>query len=97
MLAGEFSSSDAQVFLDGGLLLDNNRPIGTVDPATQYTLGSQGAAGTDLWHGGIAEVIVYDIALSDADRNTVLNYLDTKYAWARLTKNQIAARIGGVC
>ncbi|HMB96223.1 MAG TPA: hypothetical protein VKK61_09315 [Tepidisphaeraceae bacterium] len=81
ILSGQSSNTDGAAFLDGSLLFNNNGngPLNTIDTATAYTLGSQGAAGADLWQGDISEVIVYDGAISDADRDTVLAYLANKY------------------
>ena len=80
LLAGESSSTDGSVYLDGGLLFDNNgAPLGTMDTASAYTLASQGAGGTDLWQGDIAELIVYNAALSDSQLNSVMEYLESKY------------------
>jgi len=80
LLAGESSSTDGSVYLDGSLLFDNNgAPLGTVDTASPYTLASQGAGGTDLWQGDIAELIVYNAALSGSQLNSVMDYLESKY------------------
>jgi hypothetical protein len=79
LLAGESSSTDGAVYLDGSLLFDNNGPLNTMDIASPYTLASQGAGGAGLWQGDIAELIVYNAALSGADLNAVTDYLESKY------------------
>jgi len=40
------------------------------------------ASDLDFWNGYIAEIIIYDVELSDADRATVEAYLKTKWAIA---------------
>jgi hypothetical protein len=40
------------------------------------------ASDLGFWNGYIAEVIIYDVELSDADRATVEAYLKTKWAIA---------------
>ncbi|HMB96224.1 MAG TPA: hypothetical protein VKK61_09320 [Tepidisphaeraceae bacterium] len=79
VLSGESTASDATAYLDGTALGDRGSALTTRDPTTAYALGSQGTGGIELWQGDIAEVIVYNSALSDADRNTVTLYLEQKY------------------
>ena len=48
---------------------------------TGMTIGSRGGSGF-AWFGDITEVIAYDADLSNADKNQVGNYLETRYALA---------------
>jgi len=43
------------------------------------TLGSKGHPAGEYWEGDIAEIIIYDSDLSDADKNQVGNYLAARY------------------
>ena len=45
---------------------------------SEFTIGSW-RGGLFYWDGDIAEVIIYDSNLSDADKNEVGGYLATKY------------------
>jgi hypothetical protein len=44
-----------------------------------YVIGTQGNYGTEFWHGAIAEILVYDRALSASQLAEVGNYLGRKY------------------
>lgn len=56
----------------------NFDPSDAVTTATAWTLLAD-AAGANPWNGDLAEVVIYSSALSDADRVTVRDYLNTKY------------------
>ena len=48
----------------------------------QLTIGAVctgASAATREFHGGIAEIIVYNAPISSADRTTLENYLDNKW------------------
>jgi len=47
---------------------------------TSLAIGNNASAGGRFWNGDICEILVYDTALSDADRGLVEGYLITKYA-----------------
>ena len=62
-----------------------NRAVGAgpisaagTDAGTPLLIGTRGDGGTRL-KGSLAELIIYGGALSDADRTTVVNYLESKY------------------
>lgn len=50
--------------------------------ANGITLGSIGSQDAAFLNGDLAEVVIYDSALSDANRNKVESYLGTKYGIA---------------
>ena len=79
ILNGNSTATDANIFLDGSLLYDNGAPLSTRELDTPYAVGAQGQNDFEFWQGDIAELIVYNSALSTDDFNAVNNYLDTKY------------------
>ena len=50
---------------------------GTLRSWTDMAIGCQ--AGTESWNGDIAEVVVYNVAVNDAQRIIIANYLSAKY------------------
>ena len=77
LLVPDKDVSNSAWYIDGSLL----DVRGTVD-TTPTSLNIADILGNDPWHffdGDIAEFIVYNSILSDADRNLVENYLSTKY------------------
>jgi hypothetical protein len=59
---------------------------GTLRSWTDVCIGCQ--AGTENWNGDIAEVIMYNVAVNDAQRIIIANYLSAKYGHA-LAANEI--------
>ena len=49
----------------------------TTGPVTASNFAYNG--GNQFWWGDLAELIVYDTALSDADRRRVEDYLNARY------------------
>jgi hypothetical protein len=59
---------------------DEITPEATVpSAATGIDIGGNPWQGLEDWIGDIAEIIIYDSALSDGDRTLVENYLEAKY------------------
>ena len=52
---------------------------GTADAPQNLTIGSLGGSASVLWLGNIAEIIIYNAALSDTDRAAVESYLMSKW------------------
>ena len=50
--------------------------------AAPYVIGTQGNYGHEWWHGDIAEILVYDRALSGSEREQVWDYLAARYGLA---------------
>lgn len=80
--------SNADIYLDGALvgsnaqnsnLADAFNPNGQRDITTPSFIGRQGSFGGEYWQGYIAEVLVYDGALSPEDQAAVADYLQTKW------------------
>ena len=80
LIAGfEMEGSTARLYFNGQE--DSNGQITAMptDAGTPLLIGTRGDLFTKM-KGDIAEIIIYDIALSGADRNAVLTYLASKYA-----------------
>lgn len=71
------SASSLDAYLDAGSA-QNFDPHDSVTTATGWTVGS-GVSATFPWNGDIAEIVVYDTALSDADRGDVYTALFNKW------------------
>ncbi len=56
-----------------------------------YVIGQQGNINGEFWNGDIYEILVYDHALSEKERNTVWNMLDERY---KLAPSPLPAPIG---
>jgi len=54
--------------------------LGDRDLHGPYEIGTQGDFGSEFWKGEMAEIIAFDRALPDDDRQEVWRYLDQKYA-----------------
>jgi|GEM_PF-2568371 len=79
---------NADVYLDGLLVGSNAQntdpadalnPNGQRDITTPSFIGRQGSFDGEYWQGYIAEVLVYDGALSPEDQAAVATYLQTKW------------------
>ncbi len=79
---------NADVYLDGVLVGSNPQnsdpadalnPNGQRDITTPSFIGRQGSFDGEYWQGYIAEVLVYDGALSSEDQALVAAYLQTKW------------------
>jgi hypothetical protein len=69
---------------NGGNLSTNNAPSGvqtvnTGNASNDLAIGAYGGQASGFLNGDIAEIIVYDSALSDANREAVENYLLAKW------------------
>jgi mono/diheme cytochrome c family protein len=49
----------------------------------QYVIGTQGDINGEYWNGEIAEILVWDRALTDAERTQVWDYLSNRYGIAK--------------
>ena len=68
---------------NGGAATTNNTATGAVSTANSQadlTIGNVAASFSLFLNGDIAEIIIYDSALSDTDREAVENYLLAKWA-----------------
>lgn len=84
IINGVWSPGDKpQVFLDGGLAGTATSAVNDIDNGVgRLVLGGMdvdGTAATLFLEGFIAEVLIYDRALSDTEKNEIGYYLGTKY------------------
>ena len=81
IFTGLSGASDASIFQDDSLIADNGSPLSQVNLATPYFIGSQGdgSAVSEFWQGDIAEVLVYNRALSPGELQQDWAYLGQKY------------------
>jgi len=52
----------------------------TSSTLSSFQVGGNQQTGTDFFNGDVAEVLVFNRAVTDAERNTISNYLSRKYA-----------------
>ena len=80
---------DGKTWLDGQSMDATKTPfpkqlglisIVTAGPSKAGQLAQDRTMGGRSWQGDIAEILIYNVALSDADRQAVEKYLMTKYA-----------------
>ena len=70
---------------DGAFTFHNRSPLASSDKLAQrdlsapYVIGTQGNHNNEWWHGDIAEILVYDRALDETERETVWRYLAARY------------------
>jgi hypothetical protein len=66
---------------DRGNLLQSQAITGLSAPSAHAVIGAINTSAAETWQGNIAEVIVFNIALTDAQRNQVESYLALKYGF----------------
>ena len=79
ILTGIASASRAETF-QNRVSLATNGGLGERDLHGPYEIGTQGDYGNEFWDGEIAEMIAYNRALPDEERQQVWGYLTRKYA-----------------
>lgn len=74
-------ATDFLTFAAGDSVAFSNKPFGTGDMTGNVVLGSIGPTGSPTFpmDGAIAEVLVYNAALSTADRAILKNYVSNRY------------------
>jgi hypothetical protein len=80
IFSGESTGTDGFVFQNASLIAQKGSPISPRDVNVNdglYRVGTQG--GFELWQGDIAELLVYDRALTSSEFQQNLDYLDAKY------------------
>jgi hypothetical protein len=77
LLSAVGASSYSSIMLNGQPLYGAG-PLGGMNLSTSWELGRQGQAG-EFWNGLMAEIIVYNGALSNTDIIKVTDYLGSKY------------------
>ena len=76
---GISTSTDASIFVNGKTLYSLGTPLPARDETMPWFIGQQGAANVEFYIGDIAEILVYDRALSVAELKKVTGYLRTKW------------------
>ena len=79
-----FNGSGSELWHNGVSVLTGNCGTAAMDG---LTAGSGYNQGTQLWYGDIAEIVIYDAELSDADKNEVGGYLADRYnlSWSDIS------------
>ena len=76
VLTGMSTSTDALVYQDGTLLAQKGTPLATRDLSDIYRIGTQGG-GFEFWNGDIAAILVYNRALTNAELNQNVQFLQS--------------------
>ncbi len=79
IFSGIASASDTQVYQGSSLLASKGSPLSTHNLIDPYTIGKQGSGNFEYWFGDMAEVLVYNRALTSAEFGANVAYLQTKY------------------
>jgi len=82
ILTGISTASDAFVYQNSVLMASKGSAISVRNLTTGYVIGRQGTFSGEYWNGDIAELFVYDRALSSSEFQQNVSYLNTKYALA---------------
>ncbi len=69
----------AVVFQNGGQIARKDVPLTKRNLKPPYVIGRQGTLNGEYWNGDIAELLVFDRALSDDERELVEGYLRHRY------------------
>lgn len=72
---------DAQVFHNDRLIGNKRGPLSPRKLGTPWVIGQQGNIQGEYWHGDIAEIYVFDRALSDAERLGLWRQLALRYGF----------------
>ena len=72
-------SREAVTFQNFGLLARQDQSLTARVLNSPYVMGTQGNINGEYWHGDIAELLVFDRALSQSDREQVWSYLASRY------------------
>jgi hypothetical protein len=73
-LNGAVSVKSNTVFVNG------TQSWTTSSTLSSFQVGGNQQTATDFFNGDVAEVLVFNRAVTDAERNTISNYLSRKYA-----------------
>ena len=76
---GTAGGAPMELWVDGASVDTDTSAGGLASSSTTLTVGSQLPSGGRLLDGAIAEIIIYDAALSGTDRATVEAYLSSKW------------------
>ena len=79
ILTGVTSATEAETFQNRQSLATHGG-LADRDLLGPYVIGTQGDLGGEFWKGEIAEIIAFDRALPDGERQIIWSYLTQKYA-----------------
>jgi hypothetical protein len=77
------AADTATVHVNGKLAYDLGAPLRKRNLTTTWEIGDQGACSCEYWTGDIAEILVYDRALSDRQLKKNVAYLKAKWGIAK--------------
>ena len=72
-------SREAVTFQNSGLLARQDQSLSARVVNSPYVIGTQGNINGEYWHGDIAELLVFDRALPQSEREQVWGYLASRY------------------
>jgi hypothetical protein len=73
------SSSGVDVFQNNLRIADRDNSLASRKLETPWVIGQQGNINGEYWHGHIAEILVYDRAISQSERLRIWSYLKQRY------------------
>jgi hypothetical protein len=76
---GISNTKNARIFVNGKTAYTLTQPFSTRDETMPWYIGQQGAAGIEYYIGDIAEILVYNKALTPAELKAVTAYLHKKW------------------
>lgn len=77
--SGSFDSTTLKLFNNGTAVTLSSTSPTIVTPTGNFFVGTTDVAGANAWAGYISEIIIYNHALQDSDRQSVEQYLGKKY------------------
>ncbi|MEZ6073620.1 MAG: LamG-like jellyroll fold domain-containing protein [Pirellulales bacterium] len=83
---------ETAVYQNGGLLTRETSALPDRRLDTEWVIGQQGNINGEFWRGDIAEVIVYDRALSADELADVWNYLYARYGIEKSSAHEASLR-----
>ena len=78
LLTARSSATNAEVFINSTRLIAADRPLARRDLSGVWRIGTQGG-GWEFWKGSLAEMVVYDRALDDAELDSVWKSLRVRH------------------
>ena len=78
LITARSSATNAEVFINSTRLIAADRPLALRDLSGVWRIGTQGA-GWEFWKGSLAEMVVYDRALDDAELDSVWKLLRVRH------------------
>ena len=73
------ASDGAAVYLGREAIARRSTPLAKRRLDRPFVVGTQGNYGSEFWRGSIAELIVFDRAVTDAEREAIVDYLIGRY------------------